>query len=88
MEELQMTSLFEGRVRFVPIKLKRSWMGNAKGAKMTITQRQAEILEQRGTAKILAKPVDENKVDRRKKRDKSMDSPPKDKMIKGAEKTK
>ncbi len=87
MEQLQMTSLFEGRVQFVPVKLKREWMGNPKGAEMTITRRQAEILESRGTAKILVDLDDGDKVDRRKKR-KNMDSPPNDKMVKGAEKTK
>ena len=87
MEALKMQSLFEGRVQFVPVKLKREWMGNSKGAEMMIARSQAEILESRGTAKILVEPVDENKMDRRKKR-KNMDSPPHDKMVKGAEKTK
>ncbi len=87
MGALKMESLFEGRVQFVPVKLKRPWMGNSKGAEMTITRSQAEILESRGTAKILLELVDENKVDRRKKR-KNMDSPPNDKQVKGAEKTK
>ena len=89
MEQLKMKSLFEGRVQFVPVKLRREWMGNPKGAEMTITRRQAEILESRGTAKILVESDDGDKERPiRKKRRKSMDSPPRDKQVKGAEKTK
>ncbi len=83
-----LVKLVKGQGQFVPIKLKREWMGNAKGAKMTITRSQAQALEQRGTAEILVEFDDGDKVDRRKKRDKSMDSPPRDKQVKGAEKTK
>lgn len=52
---------------FVKVEFVYEWMGNQPGTKLTILRFKAEELEKRGTVKIL-----ENK---------SVDEPPKNKMV-------
>ena len=78
-------TLFGGRVEFVPIKFMRDWMGNPKGKKMVMAARQAKVLFDRGTVKILEdKPKGDDKLITLKKR-KAVASPPKNKMVEEAE---
>ena len=87
-EEPQIMTLLNGRAQYLPIKLTREWMGHPSGSRMQLIRSQAENLESRGTAKILVSPVSKAIVKVERKKRKIVASPPKDKMVKGAEKTK
>lgn len=67
---------------FVDIKLKRQWMGHPKGQPLCVEEHLAQRLVKQGAARI----TDDEYLKQGK--DKAVEAPPKDRMLRGAPATK
>ena len=79
---MESVTLNRGKDVYVPIQLKKEWMGHPKKAKMTLIKSKADELIARGTAKAM------EKKRRRLLGEKVVEEPAKDKMLSGPTKSK
>ena len=74
MEEV---TLLGGKVRFIPVKLKAEWMGNAPGTILSLNHVTAQSLLSRKSAVLVNKKKDKGATT------KDIPEPPKNKMVSG-----
>ena len=86
-----MITLFNGKVEFVEVEFRWEWMGHPKKSRQLLDRRQADILVDRGTVRIMDSRVEDDmggkpkdRATRRIRKGKQMKAPAKDKMIKVA----
>jgi len=63
------------KLSYYRVKLQSEWMGNPEGSELTLMEPIAQTLLNRGTARLV-------KVAEKEPKGKSLESPPKDKMMK------